>query len=59
MPVPVHVVARDEARTPPGRLGEPEGIAGIVGFLAFLAFLASEAGRWVTGQSPHAAGGMI
>ena len=51
--VPAHVVARDEARTPLGRLGEPEDIAGIVGFLA------SDAGRWVTGQTLHAAGGMI
>ncbi|CAG7639845.1 SDR family NAD(P)-dependent oxidoreductase [Actinacidiphila bryophytorum] len=51
--VPAHVVARDEARTPLGRLGEPEDIAEIVGFLA------SDAGRWVTGQTLHAAGGMI
>ncbi|UWE07913.1 SDR family NAD(P)-dependent oxidoreductase [Actinacidiphila bryophytorum] len=51
--VPAQVVARDEARTPLGRLGEPEDIAEIVGFLA------SDAGRWVTGQTLHAAGGMI
>lgn len=39
------------AKTPLGRLGEPEDIADIVGFLV------SESARWVTGQRIHAAGG--
>lgn len=51
--VPAHASARDGARTPLGRLGEPEDIAGIVGFPA------SDAGRWVTGQTLRAAGGTI
>jgi 3-oxoacyl-[acyl-carrier protein] reductase len=39
------------ARTPLGRIGEPDDIAEIV------AFLASDAARWVTGQALHAGGG--
>ncbi|NUO40160.1 MAG: SDR family oxidoreductase [Gemmatimonadaceae bacterium] len=51
--VPPHVIADATARTPLGRLGEPGDIADVV------AFLASEASRWITGQTIHAAGGMI
>lgn len=51
--VPRHVIDDAEARTPLGRLGEPSDIADVV------AFLASDAGRWITGQTIHAAGGMI
>jgi 3-oxoacyl-[acyl-carrier protein] reductase len=40
------------ARTPLGRLGEPEDIADVVGFLA------SDAARWVTGQSITVDGGL-
>ena len=40
------------ARTPLGRLGEPEDIAGIA------VYLASDAGRWTTGQSIVVDGGM-
>lgn len=40
------------ARTPLGRLGEPEDIAGIA------VYLASDAGRWTTGQSIIVDGGM-
>jgi NAD(P)-dependent dehydrogenase (short-subunit alcohol dehydrogenase family) len=41
------------ARTPLGRLGEPEDIAGVV------AFLASDAARFVTGQTLVADGGVM
>ncbi len=41
------------ADIPLGRLGEPADIADIV------AFLASDAGRWITGQTIHAGGGMF
>ena len=41
------------AKTPLGRLGEPEDIADVVGFLA------SDRGRWITGQRIRAAGGEI
>lgn len=51
--VPPHVIDDAKARTPLGRLGEPSDIADVV------AFLASDAGRWITGQTIHAAGGMI
>ncbi|ETK34342.1 SDR family NAD(P)-dependent oxidoreductase [Microbispora sp. ATCC PTA-5024] len=51
--VPQHVIDDAKARTPLGRLGEPSDIADVV------AFLASDAGRWITGQTIHAAGGMI
>lgn len=51
--VPPHVIEDAKARTPLGRLGEPADIADIV------AFLASDAGRWITGQTINAAGGMI
>ncbi|MFB4300582.1 SDR family NAD(P)-dependent oxidoreductase [Actinomadura sp. NTSP31] len=51
--VPPQVIDDAKARTPLGRLGEPADIADIV------AFLASDAGRWITGQTINAAGGMI
>lgn len=51
--IPPPVVDDALRRTPLGRLGEPEDIAGIVGFLV------SDAGRWTTAQSLYAAGGMI
>ncbi|MBD2897617.1 SDR family oxidoreductase [Spirillospora sp. NPDC000708] len=51
--VPQHVIDDAEARTPLGRLGEPDDIAEVV------AFLASDAARWITGQTINAAGGMI
>jgi 3-oxoacyl-[acyl-carrier protein] reductase len=41
------------ARTPLGRVGQPEDIADIVGFLV------SEQARWITGQSIGAGGGMF
>ncbi|MBF6341166.1 SDR family oxidoreductase [Nocardia abscessus] len=46
------VLAERVARTPLGRLGEPDDIAEVVGFLA------SPAARWVTGQSIAADGGL-
>ena len=51
--VPPHVIEDARSRTPLGRLGEPADIADIV------AFLASDAGRWITAQTIHAAGGVI
>ncbi|WP_433143460.1 SDR family NAD(P)-dependent oxidoreductase [Actinomadura nitritigenes] len=51
--VPPHVIDDAKARTPLGRLGEPDDIAEVV------AFLASDAARWITGQTINAAGGMI
>jgi len=47
------VIAAEAARTPLGRVGEPEDIADIV------AFLVSEQARWVTGQIIGAGGGMF
>ena len=41
------------ARTPLGRLGEPEDIADVVGFLV------SDDARWITGQSISADGGLF
>jgi 3-oxoacyl-[acyl-carrier protein] reductase len=41
------------ARTPLGRLGRPEDIAGVV------AFLAGDDARWVTGDTIAAAGGLV
>ncbi|MET7770598.1 SDR family oxidoreductase [Nocardia sp. NPDC005366] len=41
------------AEIPLGRLAEPADIADVV------AFLASDAGRWITGQTLHAGGGMF
>lgn len=41
------------ARTPMGRLGEPDDIAEVIGFLA------SDAGRWITGQSIGVDGGLF
>jgi 3-oxoacyl-[acyl-carrier protein] reductase len=41
------------AVTPLGRIAEPDDIAGIV------TFLLSDAGRWVTGQTIHAGGGLF
>ncbi|SDO84719.1 3-oxoacyl-[acyl-carrier protein] reductase [Paenibacillus sp. yr247] len=46
-------IDREIAKTPLGRVGEPEDIADIVGFLV------SEQGRWITGQSIGAGGGMF
>ncbi|GAB3581438.1 SDR family oxidoreductase [Amycolatopsis endophytica] len=46
-------LAATKAQTPLGRLGEPSDIAAIV------AFLASDDGRWVTGQTIHAGGGLF
>lgn len=40
-------------QTPLGRMGVPEDIADIV------AFLASDQGRWITGQTVHAGGGLF
>jgi len=40
------------ARTPLGRIGQPEDIADAV------AFLASDDARWVTGQTIHVSGGI-
>ncbi|MFI0937749.1 SDR family oxidoreductase [Streptomyces sp. NPDC021020] len=51
--VPPPVVEDALRRTPLGRLGEPDDIADAVGFLV------SDAGRWVTAQTLHTAGGMI
>ncbi|NUS16910.1 MAG: SDR family oxidoreductase [Streptomyces sp.] len=51
--VPPPVVEDALRRTPLGRLGEPGDIAGVVGFLV------SDAGRWITAQTLHAAGGMV
>lgn len=42
-----------EARTPLGRIGEPDDIAGVVGFLA------SDAARYVTGQTITVDGGVL
>jgi 3-oxoacyl-[acyl-carrier protein] reductase len=50
---PASVIEGIAARTPLGRIGEPDDIAEIV------AFLASDASRWVTGQAVHAGGGMF
>lgn len=47
------IIGAEIARTPLGRLGQPEDIADIVGFLA------SEQSRWVTGQLIGAGGGMF
>jgi 3-oxoacyl-[acyl-carrier protein] reductase len=49
--VPKHLEQQIIAKTPLGRLGEPEDIADVVGFLV------SDQGRWVTGQRIHAGGG--
>lgn len=51
--VPPAVVEDAVRRTPLGRIGEPDDIADVVGFLV------SDAGRWITAQTLHAAGGMI
>ncbi len=45
-------VADAVGRIPLGRLGRPEDVADVVGFLA------SDAGRWITGQSIAADGGL-
>ena len=50
---PAGVIEAIAARTPLGRIGEPDDIAEIV------AFLTSDAARWVTGQALHAGGGMF
>ena len=41
------------AQTPLGRIGVPGDIADVV------AFLAADAGRWITGQTVHAGGGLF
>lgn len=47
------IIDAEIARTPLGRVGEPEDIADIVGFLV------SEESRWITGQTIGAGGGMF
>lgn len=47
--VPADVIAEVTAHTPLGRLGEPRDIA----------LLASDSGRWITGQTIHAGGGIF
>ncbi|MBT6178956.1 MAG: SDR family oxidoreductase, partial [Deltaproteobacteria bacterium] len=42
-----------ESRTPLGRIGEPDDIAGVAGFLA------SDAARYITGQLIVADGGAV
>ncbi|MEU6261095.1 SDR family oxidoreductase [Streptomyces sp. NPDC047043] len=49
--LPPAAIDQIAARTPLGRIAEPEDIADVV------AFLASEGGRWVTGQAIRAHGG--
>ncbi|SQD93847.1 Uncharacterized oxidoreductase MexAM1_META1p0182 [Parafrankia sp. Ea1.12] len=51
--VPADVLEQIAAEIPLGRIGEPDDIAEIV------AFLASPGGRWVTGQSIAAGGGVF
>lgn len=51
--IPGEVIEKMAAETPLGRLGEPDDIADIV------AFLASHDGRWITGQSIAAGGGVF
>lgn len=50
---PAAVLEQIAAQNPLRRLGEPDDIAEIV------AFLASDAGRWLTGQTVHAGGGLF
>lgn len=47
------VIDAEIAKTPLARVGKPEDIADIVGFLV------SEQGRWITGQTIGAGGGMF
>jgi 3-oxoacyl-[acyl-carrier protein] reductase len=51
--LPPETLAAVAADIPLGRLGEPADIADVV------AFLASDGGRWLTGQTIHAGGGMF
>ncbi|RVU18242.1 SDR family oxidoreductase [Streptomyces antnestii] len=51
--LPKQARAEIAARTPLGRLGRTDDIAEVVGFLA------SDAGRWITGQTIHASGGLF
>lgn len=51
--VPPEQLSAIAAGIPLGRLAEPADIADVV------AFLASDAGRWITGQTLHAGGGMF
>ncbi len=44
---------REAARTPLGRIGEPEDVADVI------VFLASEQARWLTGQLIYASGGYL
>lgn len=50
---PARLAEELAARTPLGRLGEPDDIAEIV------AFLAADSGRWITGQAIRAGGGLF
>jgi 3-oxoacyl-[acyl-carrier protein] reductase len=50
--VPQETVAGMVAQTALGRLGQPEDVAELVGFLA------SDAGRWITGETIAAGGGL-
>ncbi|MGW5178907.1 SDR family NAD(P)-dependent oxidoreductase [Streptomyces sp. NPDC004082] len=47
------VIDAEVANTPLGRVGQPEDIADIVRFLV------SDQGRWITGQTIGAGGGMF
>src|SRR5262249_50481334 len=47
------VIAAEVAKTPLGRVGQPEDIADVV------AFLVSDQARWITGQTIGAGGGMF
>ncbi len=52
-PMPEEFRTSVVARTPLGRLGEPNDIADVV------AFVASNDARWITGQSILASGGLL
>jgi 3-oxoacyl-[acyl-carrier protein] reductase len=47
------VLEREVAKTPLGRVGQPQDIADVVGFLV------SEQAGWITGQLIGAGGGMF
>ena len=49
--MPPEVVAREERRTPLGRVGRPDDVADVI------VFLASEQGRWLSGQLLYVGGG--
>src|SRR5205814_878413 len=50
---PEEAIQQAVARTPLGRIGQPEDIAEVV------AFLASDAGRWITAEGIRAGGGLF